>query len=179
MAGVEVSAHDVGLALSAVEEPAVLGGEFGLVPGPVGVLPAQYVIAPARYAPLKHRKEGEWRDIPVPDFPSAHSDRFPVVNQQDGMTYPGLVRASWDRTVKRPGLRAYTPHDLRHKWATLTSMNGVALHEVSRWLGHRSLKVTVDRYGHLTQNGRERCRQVVTTTFQGHLPEEMPVHLTA
>ncbi|MFE5740745.1 hypothetical protein [Streptomyces celluloflavus] len=86
MVGVEVSAHDVGLALSAVEEPAVLGGEFGLVPGPVGVLPAQYVIAPARYAPLKHRKEGEWRDIPVPDFPSAHSDRFPVVNQQDGMT---------------------------------------------------------------------------------------------
>lgn len=28
-------------------------------------------------------------------------------------------------------------------------------------LGHRSIKVTVDRYGHLTQDGHERCRQVV------------------
>lgn len=33
----EVSAHDVRLALSAVEEPPGFGGEFGLVPGPVGV----------------------------------------------------------------------------------------------------------------------------------------------
>ncbi len=92
------------------------------------------------------------------------------------MTYPGLVRASWDRSVKRLWLRAHTPHDLRRKWATLTLMNGAVLHKGSRWFGHRSLKVTVDRYGHLAQDDREHCRQVVTTTFQDHLREEMPVH---
>ncbi|MCB5908461.1 tyrosine-type recombinase/integrase [Streptomyces pinistramenti] len=132
-----------------------------------------------RYASLKHRKEGEWRDAPIPGFLSAQSDRFSIVNQQGGMTYPGLVRSSWDRAIKRLGLRAYTPHDLRRKWATLTLTNGVAIHEVSRWLGHRSIKVTVDQYGHLTQDGRERCRQVVTTAFQGHLPQELSVHLAA
>ncbi|MFF4602488.1 hypothetical protein ACFY12_06995 [Streptomyces sp. NPDC001339] len=45
--------------------------------------------------------------------------------------------------------------------------------------GHRSIKVTVDRYGHLTQDGREHCRQVVATTFQGYLPEELSVGLAA
>lgn len=87
------------------------------------------------------------------------------------MAYPGLVRNSWDRAIKRLGLRDYTPHDLRRKWATVTLTNGVAIHEVSRWLGHQSIKITVDQYGHLTQDGRERCRQVVTKTFQGYLPE--------
>ena len=38
----EVSAHDVGLALSTVEEPACLGGEFGLAPGPAGVRQATF-----------------------------------------------------------------------------------------------------------------------------------------
>ncbi len=38
----EVSAHDVGLTLSAVEEPAGFGGEFGLVPGPMGVRQAAF-----------------------------------------------------------------------------------------------------------------------------------------
>ncbi|MFF7439064.1 tyrosine-type recombinase/integrase [Streptomyces sp. NPDC008122] len=57
----------------------------------------------------------------------------------------------------------HNPHDLRHKWTTVALTNGVSIHEVSRWLGHRSIKVTVDRYGHLTQDGQERCRQVVET----------------
>ncbi len=44
MSAAEVSAHDVGLALSAVEEPACLGGEFGLVSDPVGVGQAAFEV---------------------------------------------------------------------------------------------------------------------------------------
>ncbi|MFE0376807.1 hypothetical protein ACFW1M_14755 [Streptomyces inhibens] len=53
----------------------------------------------------------------------------------------------------------------------------MSIHEVSPWLGHRPIKVTVDRYGHLTQDGRERCRQVVAATCEGYLPEELSVGL--
>lgn len=67
-------------------------------------------------------------------------------------------------------MREYTPHDLRHKWATMTLTKGVSLHEVSRWLGHRSIKITVDHYGHLTKDGRDRCRQVVVAAFDDFLP---------
>ncbi|AKA08607.1 hypothetical protein SAZ_09995 [Streptomyces noursei ZPM] len=48
-----------------------------------------------------------------------------------------------------------------------------------RRLGHRSIKVTVDQYGHLTQDDRERCRQVVTTALQDSPPEGLAVGLAA
>lgn len=114
-----------------------------------------------KYAPLKHRKEGEWRDVPVADSLQPFIDRLPINNASGGLPYPDLLRKSWGRAIKRLGLPEYTPHDLRHKWTTATLTSGVSIHEVSRRLGHRSIKVTVDRYGHLTQDGHERCRQVV------------------
>ncbi|WP_411110843.1 tyrosine-type recombinase/integrase [Streptomyces sp. c-19] len=80
-----------------------------------------------------------------------------------GLPYPDLLRKSWDRAIGRLDPPAYIPHDLRHKWTTAALTNGVSIHEVSRWFGHRSIKDTVDRYGHLTQDGQERCRQVVET----------------
>lgn len=36
-------------------------------------------------------------------------------------------------------------------------------------LGHRSIKVTVNKYSHLTQDGRERCRQVVEAAVAPHM----------
>ena len=119
----------------------------------------------ARYAPLKHRKEGEWRDVPAPGKLNSIIDRLPVRNRDGGMPYPDLFRRSWDRAIKRLNMREYNPHDLRHKWATVTLSNGVPLHEVSRWMGHRSIRVTADRYGHLAADGSERCRQVLGAVF--------------
>ncbi|MGK5501140.1 tyrosine-type recombinase/integrase [Streptomyces sp. URMC 125] len=119
----------------------------------------------ARYAPLKHRKEGEWRDIPAPGKLNSFVDRLPVRNNDGGMPYPDLFRKSWDRAIRRLGIREYNPHDLRHKWATVTLGSGVPLHEVSRWMGHASIRVTADRYGHLTADGSERCRQVLGAVF--------------
>ncbi len=46
--------------------------------------------------PLKRRKEEEWREVPLPEFFAAYADRFPVLDQQGGMTCPGLVRNSRD-----------------------------------------------------------------------------------
>ncbi|MEU9763818.1 tyrosine-type recombinase/integrase [Streptomyces sp. NPDC047987] len=122
-----------------------------------------------RYAPLKHRKEGEWRDTPVPTSLQPFIGGLPVHNASGGLPYPDLLRKSWDRAIKRLGLPEYNPHDLRHKWATVTLTSGVSIHEVSRWLGHRSIKVTVDKYGHLTQDGRERSRQAVEAAVAPHM----------
>ncbi len=105
--------------------------------------------------------------MPLPEFFAAYAGRFPVLDQQGGMTCPGLVRNAWDRAIERLGLRDDTPHDLRRKWATAPLTPRAAIHEVSRRLGHRSMRITVAQYRHLTQDGRERYRQVVTTTFQG------------
>ncbi|MFE1802359.1 tyrosine-type recombinase/integrase [Streptomyces sp. NPDC059517] len=43
----------------------------------------------------------------------------------------------------------YTPGSLRHFFASTALANGVPILEVSRWLGHKSIKTTVDIYGPL------------------------------
>jgi integrase len=128
----------------------------------------------AMYAPLKHRKQGEWRDVPVPDSLHALTGTLPIKNASGGMAHPDLLRKSWDRAIRRLGLPEYNPHDLRHKWATVTLSNGVPIHEVSRWMGHRSISVTVDLYGHLTQDGADRCRKVVQCAYGAHMVTEPP-----
>ncbi|MFE9295162.1 tyrosine-type recombinase/integrase [Streptomyces niveus] len=55
----------------------------------------------------------------------------------------------------------YTPHSLRHFFASTALANGVPIHEVSRWLGHRNIKTTVDTYGHLVPEAWDRCPDVM------------------
>ncbi|WUO44124.1 tyrosine-type recombinase/integrase [Streptomyces sp. NBC_00285] len=51
--------------------------------------------------------------------------------------------------VGSQGRAEYTPRNLRDFFASTALAKGIPIHEVSRWLGHRSIKVTVDIYGHL------------------------------
>jgi hypothetical protein len=41
-------------------------------------------------------------------------------------------------------------------------------------MGHRSISVTVDLYGHLTQDGADRCRKVVQRIYGAHMVTEPP-----
>ncbi|MET8678812.1 tyrosine-type recombinase/integrase [Streptomyces sp. NPDC004647] len=66
------------------------------------------------------------------------------------------------------------PDPIRKSWATVTLSNGVPIHELSRWMGHSSIKITVDTYGHLALDGSDRCRQVVDATFGAHMLSGSP-----
>jgi integrase len=46
-------------------------------------------------------------------------------------------------------------HVLRHTFATLLLEDGVPIHVVSRILGHTNIRITVDIYGHLSDDGQE------------------------
>ncbi|WP_246530782.1 tyrosine-type recombinase/integrase [Streptomyces bathyalis] len=59
------------------------------------------------------------------------------------------------------GKAKYTPGSLRHFFASTALANGVPIHEVSRWLGHRSIKTTIDVYGHLLPSAWDRCREAL------------------
>jgi integrase len=63
--------------------------------------------------------------------------------------------------VDADGKPRYTPHSLRHFFASTALGHGVPIHEVSRWLGHKSIKTTVDIYGHLVPGAWHRCREVM------------------
>jgi len=52
------------------------------------------------------------------------------------------------RCLKLAGLRRIRAHDLRHTYATIRLINGHNIGDVSYQLGHSSIKITVDTYGH-------------------------------
>jgi integrase len=51
--------------------------------------------------------------------------------------------------LAKAGLRRIRFHDLRHTFASLLLQNGESLVYVKEQLGHSSIQVTVDTYGHL------------------------------
>ena len=55
----------------------------------------------------------------------------------------------WLKIRDAAGLEGVRPHDLRHTLAGLLISASVPLTAVQRLLGHSSIKVTSDMYGHL------------------------------
>ena len=53
------------------------------------------------------------------------------------------------RMCKRLGVRPFTPHQLRHLYATTMLRDGAKLEIVSRILGHAGVGVTADIYRHV------------------------------
>src|SRR5262249_51333066 len=53
------------------------------------------------------------------------------------------------KTLEKAGLRRIRFHDLRHTFASLLIQNGESLAYVKDQLGHSSIRMTVDVYGHL------------------------------
>ncbi|MFI1307636.1 tyrosine-type recombinase/integrase [Streptomyces sioyaensis] len=115
---------------------------------------------PDRFRPLKHRTPGAYRDVPLPAFLEreidAHLRRWGVtsVGGRDvlfvrrGAAAGAMPTATtygpdFRRAVRAAGLLGrdrtprYTPHTLRHFFASTALANEVPLHEVSRWLGTR------------------------------------------
>lgn len=148
----------------------------------------------SRFIPLKHRCEGEYRDIPTAPFldaeMTAHLEGWGTVRRGSLMVYftPHNRRNEtvptaktyghhFSMALKRAGLvRAdgtpkYTPHSLRHFFASTALANGIPIHEVSRWLGHKSIKTTVDIYGHLVPAAWDRCRAIMQKAMRpGSVP---------
>ena len=58
--------------------------------------------------------------------------------------------------LKKTGLRYVRLHDLRHTFASLLIQNGESLAYVKEQLGHHSIQITVDTYGHLVPGGNRQ-----------------------
>ncbi|MFE7295090.1 site-specific integrase [Streptomyces sp. NPDC057579] len=151
---------------------------------------------PERFGPLKHRTPGAYRDVPLPAFLEREIDAHlrcwgatPVGDRDVLFARRGAAAGTtptattygpdFRRAVRAAGLLGrdrtpkYTPHTLRHFFASTALAHGVPLHEVSRWLGHTSIKTTVDIYGHLVPAAWDRCRQALERAL-GPAPADAP-----
>jgi integrase len=68
---------------------------------------------------------------------------------------PSNLNMQFDRLLKRAKLPDIRFHDLRHTYAALSIAAGVQLFTLSRRLGHSSIAVTSNTYGHLYANHTE------------------------
>ena len=59
------------------------------------------------------------------------------------------LRKVFARALKKAGLRQIRFHDLRHTFASWLLGNGESPVYVKEQLGHSSIQITVDTYGHL------------------------------
>ena len=98
-----------------------------------------------------------WRDVAPPVWVFG--------TKQGGPRRPDVVTQSWSKALRRqhrtqckaaeaageplPEFEPLHFHSLRHFSATTLLAAGVAVHEVSRRLGHATTAITQDRYGHL------------------------------
>jgi integrase len=58
------------------------------------------------------------------------------------------IRRQFKRILKKAGLREIRIHDIRHAYASLLLSDGVTPVYVKEQLGHSSIQMTVDIYGH-------------------------------
>lgn len=65
-----------------------------------------------------------------------------------GMMHRETLRNALNRCVENAKLEPIRIHDLRHTYATIRLMRGHNPWDVSKQLGHSSIKITYDTYGH-------------------------------
>jgi len=68
---------------------------------------------------------------------------------------------------KKAGLGDWHPHELRHSAASLMLAQGVKLQVVSEVLGHSSIRMTSDVYGHILAPDRKAAAEAMGTALWG------------
>jgi integrase len=81
---------------------------------------------------------------------------------------PDNISHSFARLCERAGLGHWHPHELRHSGASLMLAQGTPLHVVSEVLGHASIAVTKDVYGHLLEGDKRAAAESMSRAlFRG------------
>jgi integrase len=62
---------------------------------------------------------------------------------------PSAVNNVVDRACKSAGIRHFSPHDLRHRYASVQIHRGVPVTQVAAQLGHSRNSMTLDTYSHV------------------------------
>lgn len=114
--------------------------------------------------PLKSRKPGDFRDVPVPGYVTEA-----VRGTGDGYLFD--IKGSWFRKQFRAaaaaaGLPGFRAHDLRHVFASVALSSGVPVTDVSRWLGHQSIETTYQVYSHFIPDSWNQARDVLNAEYE-------------
>lgn len=110
-------------------------------------------------APLKARRRGEYRDVPVPSWLwTMVQDHVAEFRTDDGYLFGsngkrvryGNVQERFTSAVANAGLPDdFRAHQLRHQYVSALLSANVPITTVADWVGHRDIRITHAVYGHL------------------------------
>jgi integrase len=82
-----------------------------------------------------------------------------------GLIDPRNLLRAFTKAAHSAGLENVGLHTLRHSAATAMLNAGVPMHVVSRILGHSSISITVDTYGHITEDSQRDAMDGLSTAL--------------
>ncbi len=139
-------------------------------------------------------KNGKDRVATIPRFLRAmleeHMDSY-TGNEPDALVFPGanggpvtlppFRRNEWKPALLRAGIdESFRIHDMRHTTASLLINQGLHPKIVQEHLGHHSISITLDRYGHLYETDTQRLADALDAAFAtGLVLPETPEAITA
>lgn len=115
--------------------------------------------------PLKKRKRGQFRDVPVPEYIWAMVKDLP-----DGPLMPGKstkyvpygnARERFVRACKSLAIVGFTTHSLRHQFASECLEAGMNIVDLAAVLGHADPGITLRTYVHAMPNAQDRTRDMM------------------
>ncbi|MFC7217607.1 tyrosine-type recombinase/integrase [Streptomyces polyrhachis] len=132
-------------------------------------------------AQLKHRKRGEFREVPLPrkthEFISYFADTYGadrngyLLVRGNGAGSPHIqsyfygdqtLRWRWRRCLERADAgTTYKLYSLRHYFASNCLTHGIPITDVAEWMGHKSIEVTYRIYRHLLPGSLTRAAKIL------------------
>ncbi len=103
-----------------------------------------------------------------------HEDLNPAPGQPDDLVFvtktgrviePRNVNAMLARLMAQAKIDPTRVHDLRHTCASLLLVDGATAREVMEQLGHSSIKVTMDVYGHVMDEAKRAMAHRMDRVF--------------
>lgn len=130
-----------------------------------------------QFVPTKSRKP---RSVPIIDrLAVLLADHFVLLNHpSDGLLFPstnnpdwptdaGILRRRTHARWKNLGLKPLGFHEGRHTYASIAIAAGLNAKTLSTYLGHATITITLDRYGHLMPGSEVEARALLDVYLDG------------
>jgi integrase len=79
---------------------------------------------------------------------------------------PGTVLSRARKAWRENGLESLTLHDCRHTYAAYMIAAGINTKALSTYMGHASITITIDRYGHLLPGNEQQAARLLDLWLQ-------------
>jgi len=90
-----------------------------------------------------------------------------------------LIKRRFEPLLRKSGIEKIRFHDLRHTYASILIAQNVPIKYIQHQMGHSSIQVTMDRYGHLFPEVHEQGVKALDSLFVQEIKEQFEEKITA